>query len=428
VALPVLPPLSQAAVKVEWRPGMLLGRPMAEATRTHVARRTRLWELAETLHCSIIGTCLSTAELRRALVRIGVSGAETADEHDLHVSGVTLAGRRDAGAKLLHKALDRRHETSIRRYSAARDDEALARLWDEAIKSGDIPGAYWALLTHPAATEELVKRAFRAVHMLSHLVGAANRADIRRLRELEQEIATLTGTVERLQQGLRDGFASREATIRQLQDTLVRRVEEQTIGSAARMSEFDRDGDLLRGIVTDLNRKLGAETTRRQRVEQRLEAAVAAARTSEAKLRRMAEERDAIARDIAAVDARFAGLLAGVNECDLGHCDLLGRTVLYVGGRVGQIPQMKALVERSGAGFLHHDGGIEQSAGLLPGLVSRADLVLFPVDCISHDAAATVKRSCRMQGKPYVPLRSASLTALMAALAAREGGAAVAAE
>jgi Uncharacterized protein conserved in bacteria (DUF2325) len=427
VALPVLPPVSQAVVKVDWRPGILLGRPMAEA-RTDVARRSRLWELAETLHCSIIGTCLTTAELRRTLVRIGVSGAETADEHELHVSGVTLAGRRDAGAKLLQKALDRRHETSIKRYASARDAEMLGGLWDEAVKSGDIPGAYWAVLTHPAATEELVKKTFRAVHMLSHLVGAANRADIRRLREQEQQIEMLTGTVERLQQRLRDGFASREATIRQLQDMLVRRVGEQAVGSAGMMPEVDRDGELLQEVIADLNRKLGAETTRRKSVEQRLEAADAAARTSEAKLRRTTEERDALARDLAAIDFRVAGLLAGANEADLVRCDLLGRTVLYVGGRASQIPQLKAMVERSGAAFLHHDGGIEQSAGLLPGLVSRADLVFFPVDCISHDAAATVKRSCRMQGKPYAPLRTASLTALMAALAAHEGGAAVAAE
>jgi hypothetical protein len=49
------------------------------------------------------------------------------------------------------------------------------------------PGRYWALLSHAAATETIVKKAFQDVHMLSHLVGAANRADIRRLRELEAE-------------------------------------------------------------------------------------------------------------------------------------------------------------------------------------------------------------------------------------------------
>jgi hypothetical protein len=53
---------------------------------------------------------------------------------------------------------------------------------------------------------------------------------------------------------------------------------------------------------------------------------------------------------------------------------------------------------------------------LLPGLVSRADRVFFPVDCISHDAAATIKRLCRQASKSYQPLRTASLTCLLAEL------------
>jgi hypothetical protein len=75
----------------------------------------------------------------------------------------------------------------------------VCRLWDDALRSGDIPGAYWALLTHPATTDELMKGAFGDVHMLSHLVGAANRADIRRRRALEAENADLTLKVEKQQ-------------------------------------------------------------------------------------------------------------------------------------------------------------------------------------------------------------------------------------
>jgi Uncharacterized protein conserved in bacteria (DUF2325) len=65
---------------------------------------------------------------------------------------------------------------------------------------------------------------------------------------------------------------------------------------------------------------------------------------------------------------------------------------------------------------LHHDGGIEERGGLLPGLVSRADAVLFPVDCVSHAAMSLVKRLCRQAGKPFVPLRSAGLAPFCAAL------------
>jgi Uncharacterized protein conserved in bacteria (DUF2325) len=77
---------------------------------------------------------------------------------------------------------------------------------------------------------------------------------------------------------------------------------------------------------------------------------------------------------------------------------------------------MKELIESVGARFLHHDGGIEHSSGLLPGLVGRADRVFFPIDCISHEAATAIKRACRQTGKMYEPLRTASLTCLFSAL------------
>ena len=57
-----------------------------------------------------------------------------------------------------------------------------------------------------------------------------------------------------------------------------------------------------------------------------------------------------------------------------------------------------------GGAFVHHDGGMEESASLLPGLIGRADLVLFPVDFVSHDAALAVKRFCKQADKRYVPL------------------------
>ena len=75
-----------------------------------------------------------------------------------------------------------------------------------------------------------------------------------------------------------------------------------------------------------------------------------------------------------------------------------------------------ALGERCGAAFSHHDGGIEDRPDLLRNLAARADLVLFPVDCVSHDAAFRVKRLCRQAGKRYVPLRSAALGCFVAAL------------
>ncbi len=373
------------------------------------ARRTRIWEFGVNLHCSIIGTCLTTAELRHVVEKLE-PGMGMASDHDLHTRGVTLAGRRADGAKFLQKALDRRHRAAIPRFAKAKDAAAVLVLWDEALQQGDIPGAYWAALTHPAATDEVIKRTFGDVHMLSHLVGAANRADIRRLRQLEEDNAALAAKLERQQRQLHDGFAAREATIRRLEDMLARRAGERTEDT-----DQPDDGAEFERLVRDLDKRLARETARRERSEQRVRELAATLAAAE---RMLAAERagNEAARQELDVAEHHLAALARPDERD-DAVDLAGLTLLYVGGRAHQIPLLRGLVERAGGQFLHHDGGIEHGAALLQALVGRADRAAFPIDCISHDAVATIKRLCRQSGKPYEPLRTASLACLAAALA-----------
>ncbi|MEX0693136.1 MAG: DUF2325 domain-containing protein, partial [Rhodospirillales bacterium] len=66
--------------------------------------------------------------------------------------------------------------------------------------------------------------------------------------------------------------------------------------------------------------------------------------------------------------------------------------------------------------LLHHDGGQEKSMHELASAIARADTVVFPCDCVSHDAVHNVKKLCRQLMKTYVPLRSSGLASLVAAL------------
>jgi hypothetical protein len=123
-------------------------------------------------------------------------------------------------------------------------------------------------------------------------------------------------------------------------------------------------------------------------------------------------------RELSLVEAQITGWL-GEEQSTLAP-QLGGAQVLYVGGRAHQVPQLKALVERAGGKLLHHDAGIEHSMTLLPGLISRADCVVFPIDCVSHEAAGVLKRQCRQLAKPFVPVRTSSLASLLSGLAALE--------
>ncbi len=105
---------------------------------------------------------------------------------------------------------------------------------------------------------------------------------------------------------------------------------------------------------------------------------------------------------------------AGSPECP--GPDLCGKRILYIGGRINLVRHYKALVERHGGHFLHHDGGLEETGNLLPKLLKTADAVLCPVDCVSHNASLAVKNACRNKQHDLRFLRSSGLSSLMRSL------------
>ncbi len=149
---------------------------------------------------------------------------EEATDHDLHRLAVSLAARHAEAAKQLNKALDQRHKLAVAQFARSTDESALRAQWSEAVKRGDIPGAYWAALTHPAATQAVIRDAFGEVHMLSHLVGSANRADLRRLCQLEADKAALEAKLARQQAAFHTAVSERDGQIAALRVSLADRV------------------------------------------------------------------------------------------------------------------------------------------------------------------------------------------------------------
>lgn len=253
--------------------------------------------------------------------------------------------------------------------------------------------------------------------MLSHLVGAANRADIQRLRKLEDDNAALAAKLERQQKQLRDGFTSRDDTIRRLSNALARKA-----GAAVAAAGTPDDTSALATALAERDRNLARESTRRERLEQRVEAILADREEAKHAHQRSEQAYATLHAELATVEQQIETMLRRDDDQSTADFDLRGMVVLYVGGRAHQTPQLKSLVERKNGHFLHHDGGLEHNAALLPGLVSRADLAVFPVDCVSHDAVVSLKRLCRQLDKRYVPLRTSSLACLLSGLARAQVG------
>ena len=372
-------------------------------------RRSKIWDIAPTLHCSIIGTCLSAAELRQFFIKLGDADAGTASDHTLHSSGVRAAGNHDLAGKLLNKALDNRHEAAIRRFAKASSAAEVRALWQEAFEQGGIPGGYWAVLTHPATNRPLVEEVFGQVHMLSHMVGSSNRIDITRLRTLERELGERDDKISRQEARLSEDSRERSELLRKIEglEMEVRRRE-----IAARMA-----AELTTGTLTEaaLLQRLDAEKAHSSSLSSRVAELEDQLKTAQKFAATLNRQNDQLQREVTALEAELKMEEEDRPGLDIEH-DLDGLTVLYVGGRPGLIDRLKAVAARRGGTLLSHDGGIEENLAALPGLMSRAAAVFFPIDCISHAAVGQIKKYCRDGRKPFIPLRSASAASFIATI------------
>lgn len=405
--LPVSTPVFRTTLMPMPSPVVIPRPPAAEPADLFLPAkgRDRIWELSPNLHCSVVGTCLSTGDLRQLFAKLNDPDARTASEHALHGRAVRAAGQKEVAGKLLNKLLDKRHETAIKRFAKARNAAEVRALWQESLERGDIPGAYWAVLSHPATDGPLVQEVYGEVHMLSHLVGMSNRADIARLRHLEQELGARDDRIARQEERLQQIGAEREALARRVMELEQAARRQAAVQAPAAPAEDEA-----------LRRRLADEQARSALLAERL----AAQDEAVARLAGRAEQAEgqaaALQDEIAALEAALDAPAAEPTEASGPGPELEGRTLLYVGGRPKQVEQLRALTARFGGVLLSHDGGVEDSPTLLPGLVSQADVAFFPVDCVSHHAAGQVKRLCREAQKPFVPLRTASLASFAAAV------------
>lgn len=96
-------------------------------------------------------------------------------------------------------------------------------------------------------------------------------------------------------------------------------------------------------------------------------------------------------------------------QAALPATNLAGKCVLCVGGRSGAVTSYRDVVEQSGARFLHHDGGLEESLHRIDGVLAAADIVICQAGCISHNAYWRVKDLCKRTAKACMFVKSSGV-------------------
>ena len=372
----------------------------------HTSRRRRLWELGHACHCPLVGVGFPLGVLRKLVDKaLGRSGGKVlADDYEIHVGAVSECGARNRLSEALQKELERRYATALPRFRAARTGQQVAELWRAAVAGGDVAGAFWAGLTHPRCGPELEEQMCRDLHMVQHQAGACARADIGKFSATLAENAQLTRDLDKARQRAAALLAEKSADAERHTAQLMQ-LRAQAVGKDSMIESLRAELEQLKASIPGLEtrNRLAArleqmeerERALRNRIaELKLEAAAKSAETAQAPTPAPAEP-DKVVEHVMKMTPR------------LNH-----QAVLCVGGRSGNVATYRELIEREGAQFAHHDGGLEDNANRLEASLAAADLVICQTGCISHSAYWRVKDYCKRNGKRCVFIDNPSISSL----------------
>jgi hypothetical protein len=236
--------------------------------------------------------------------------------------------------------------------------------------------------------------------MIQHQAGACVRADMGKFTALQEENVRLAQELSRLQQRSQAMLHEKTGELER-QEALLLRTRAEAIGK-------DSVIDGLRAELAQLQAAIPSLESRTRLVER-----LAQMDEREKELRlQITELKQAQPRPAAVVPPPAPKLEVPSGGKLKMPIRLVDQSVLCVGGRSGNVATYRALIERVGAQFAHHDGGLEDNANLLDSSLAAADLVICQTGCISHSAYWRVKDYCKRTGKRCVFIDNPSISSL----------------
>lgn len=403
-------------------------------------RRRKIWQIHSGYHCSIIGACLSRKDLKQIAKKKIFSLESGVDSFAIHRVLTTIADERFPKTRALNKILDHKFRASIRRYASLSSDEEVEEQWNKDLNSEDtISGAFWAIMTLPFCGKDLLDRVYGDCHMVGYDIFALHSTNARKTESLQRQIGTLQLSLEKTKAGYEKERECIRWELEELQKSKAEFLRQRLVNghlveeNAVLKAKFKKQegGEELTSLRIELALlKKENEKLKRTSLIDSEKSARSAQQSLEAnaQIGSLQNERDELKvfntelkEEISSLEGMFQVSIGSKADCDtceekhLHRCEgvgLSGRAVLYVGGRNNMVAHYREMVETNGGIFLHHDGGKENSKNLLPKMLSGADAVLCPVDCVSHDACKCVKKICKRNSKPFVMMRSAGLSSL----------------
>lgn len=414
---------------------------MVATTKTNDSynqRRKKLWQIPGTYHCSVMGICFGRRELRKFKAKRSFEFSRNHSDYYVHNRLSSIAAQKSQQSRLLHKELDTMYRLAVKRYAPFQTEEEMLAQWEQDYSEGSIADSYWAIMTHPATNKTVIDRIYGDCHMASYDYFNEQRREaaiLRKYREentqLKKQLIQKTGELA----ALKEKRSTELGALKQERSALIRqKIENERLREQNRKLQEKLAGEAANAELDALKAELAERETLGASLQQQvadMKAELTDLNESHELLEEMVVEKDEKLKAVKSQNYEQQVELTTMEKMVMERCpeqgdcesceedcscpinnSLGGKTVLYVGGQRKMISHYRQIIEDCGGEFLYHDGGRESSRHQLPKMLSGADAVFCPIDCVSHDACKCVKKICKRYQKTFVMMRSSGLSSL----------------
>jgi hypothetical protein len=387
-----------------------------DLSRVKAKAPLRFWEIDECFKCPVSGMCMTLAEQKQLLKKTKIS-VKNASPFEIHEAVVASSDNENRVSRRVDHLLHRKFGKEAAELLKL-EHKAFMANFKSADAAGNHAAALWATAIHPDLPMSLKREVFGQIHMSMHFSGEERMKMNRKLASRENELEDSRRCNKKLAQQKR-ALEKEIQSMKQSQSNL-RNALEVAEKELAQIRNMPFHGG-TQGETIGHNQEhlfLKAEMEGLYECNQRQQRQIAALKEKNRRLAHQLGCQGELNRRIRHETRTIIAELIAKTRCDQScpSFDLCQKRILIVGGMSRMETLYRELIEASGGIFEYHDGYMKKGSRQLESRLRRADVVLCPVNCNSHNACSAVKRLAKKHQKPVQMLANSSLQAISEAI------------
>lgn len=374
------------------------------------------WMINIPFKCPVIGTCLNLEEQKKILKKAGYSTKNLSPYKMHHILVESLENENDISTRI-DAYLNRKFHREISIYLYL-DESDFLKEWKAHFEKGFIEGLLWVAATRADLSLSALWSIFGDIHMQMHLNSEQNRKERQNLayqREENRKISQRLDEVIQINRGIKKEKERIEKKFTELQRAdLILEKEKKEIGRELNQLQEKSFVETLRAE----NRQLHATIEELSRVTKDYNKQVRSLKDQNNKLLSKLDRQRELNAYLKKETEKNIQQISNQNQPSYKHqsFDLGNKRILIVGGIIKFEAFYRKLIEEKGGIFEYHDGYMNGGINGLENKIRRADVVLCPVNCNSHNASSMVKRLAKKYSKSVQMLANSSLSRISQAL------------